>query len=664
MFNPFKKLANNAYGRLMQIQDLPDGSMVYEVWFDYCQKLYNQINVGSFLAIKNFTIGEKADYIHYSILKIVKKMPKHYAMLENLQKGYPAFSEEAARSIRDSFTDQVYRSDEDLSKIVVTAVSTNYEFIYHDNLKTINDFEVILESNIPIYGEEAKVLSPEAVQIIINKNFSIHTPEIVSIGTLKENKNIQILIDIEKALKTHFGIFGFTGVGKSNLMSTFIAKIFEKKEHCHKILFFDLMDEYLGLLLDLFFKENLNCNYVYIDHKDLSREEREYFSNPTKWSDHIAEQIYQQMVLPRDIKLHDQYAEDIKKMIKAMYLSKKVKVLGNVETVKEWFTNKMASVPTKIQKKFLLYSELEKLLINRKINLNAQITEEIRKKIIPILENPPFHSKASSRQRGKQNTSGTTHSGRQSTINGRLAPSLKSSNISTSFTLPKDFEKDSWNQYRQQLISIIKREQIVNYSNYGEFVISKEQIINDTDEKLKSSLYIFSANRDTKLRQFLNEIGLEIYEHRKEEGKISPITSLIFDEADSFIPQSEGKDESIALSKQLVEQYARRGRKFGLGIGLATQRVTYLDTTILGQLHTYFVSKLPRKSDRDRIKEAFSFSDEELNETFKYDKGNWLLVSHEGLAIEGVPLSIKSENANERLINFFIDIRKRFPTKP
>ena len=122
-----------------------------------------------------------------------------------------------------------------------------------------------------------------------------------------------------------------------------------------------------------------------------------------------------------------------------------------------------------------------------------------------------------------------------------------------------------------------------------------------------------------------------------------------------MVPQGDHEDETIRKSKEMIEQYARRGRKFGLGIGLATQRVAYLDTTILAQLHTYFVSKLPRKSDRDRIQEAFSFTQDELAETFKYQKGNWLLVSHEGMGIEGVPLSIKSENANDR-IKAFLDL--------
>ncbi|MGF1496771.1 MAG: hypothetical protein ACFB8W_08095 [Elainellaceae cyanobacterium] len=43
---------------------------------------------------------------------------------------------------------------------------------------------------------------------------------------------------------------------------------------------------------------------------------------------------------------------------------------------------------------------------------------------------------------------------------------------------------------------------------------------------------------------------------------------------------------------------ARRGRKFGLGIGISTQRIANLDVNTLAQSHTYFVSKLPRQYAR------------------------------------------------------------------
>jgi uncharacterized protein len=66
---------------------------------------------------------------------------------------------------------------------------------------------------------------------------------------------------------------------------------------------------------------------------------------------------------------------------------------------------------------------------------------------------------------------------------------------------------------------------------------------------------------------------------------------------------------------------ARRGRKFGLGVGIATQRVTYLNKSTMAQPHTYFVSELPRTSDRDRITDAFGIGEEMFRQTFKFRRG-------------------------------------------
>ena len=43
-----------------------------------------------------------------------------------------------------------------------------------------------------------------------------------------------------------------------------------------------------------------------------------------------------------------------------------------------------------------------------------------------------------------------------------------------------------------------------------------------------------------------------------------------------------------------------------------------------------------------------------LNQTFKFEKGQWLLVSHDATGLEAVPLPVKTEDANERVSSFWI----------
>ncbi len=181
-------------------------------------------------------------------------------------------------------------------------------------------------------------------------------------------------------------------------------------------------------------------------------------------------------------------------------------------------------------------------------------------------------------------------------------------------------------------------------------------MIHDLNTPDKSGLYIIQAHNPDDLRHFAWMLGTFTYEERRQSGQITPLVSFIFDEADEFIPQN-AKD-TYAESTEIAMTLARRGRKFGLGIGIATQRVTYLNTSIMAQPHTYFVSKLPRKSDQERITDAFGIGDEMFRQTFKFKKGNWLLVSYDATGLEAIPLPIYAENANDR-IEQYLDLNNK-----
>ena len=145
-------------------------------------------------------------------------------------------------------------------------------------------------------------------------------------------------------------------------------------------------------------------------------------------------------------------------------------------------------------------------------------------------------------------------------------------------------------------------------------------------------------------------------ELKRKHGEISPPVSFVYDEADQFIAQDDTPSD-MKESKYATAQLARRGRKYGLGIGIATQRIVYLDTNILGQPHTYFTSKLPRASDREKIQEAFGLSDETLQELLRFNVGQGLLISHSATAIDVRPIPIHLPDANMR-INAFLNSRR------
>lgn len=76
----------------------------------------------------------------------------------------------------------------------------------------------------------------------------------------------------------------------------------------------------------------------------------------------------------------------------------------------------------------------------------------------------------------------------------------------------------------------------------------------------------------------------------------------------------------------------------------------------IGQPHTYFVSKLPRMADREKVQEAFGLSDETLQESLRFAIGQWLLISHGATGIDGFPIPVQLSDANERIKTFLDEL--------
>ena len=181
------------------------------------------------------------------------------------------------------------------------------------------------------------------------------------------------------------------------------------------------------------------------------------------------------------------------------------------------------------------------------------------------------------------------------------------------------------------------------------YVITTQALIADLNAESHTSLYIIQSHDPDELRRFSSELGQQLFETRRRSGRTKPLVSFVFDEADEFIPSNPPQGSTYEQSANIAHMLARRGRKFGIGIGIATQRTRYLNTSIMAQPHTYLVSKLPRRVDRDVVQEAFGFSDEALKQTFKFGKGDWLLASYDATGLTGVPIPIHAENANDRI---------------
>ena len=575
-------------GRLMKVDFDDNFGYKYAIWFDYTRNLMMDLRVGTLLAIPNFSHYKEEE--HLSIVSIANVMPFHYAAGSEML-GYPTFEDQVRQEAFLDFYNQADKSVEETTKIQIIATPTGLELNKQTGQLKFRSGE---ETQIPMYGGEVAILGNDLITQIFNGNLLDN--ECIEIGKLTRG-NIEIKAKVEDLIRTHIGIFGYTGMGKSNLSSTLIAKILKEYDRPVKIVVFDLMGEYFALLADILLETD-GC-LGFLEVASLTKEVKSFMEGKGD-KDKAAISIVGSLQIPSSLnspEMKKKYIEIVKKLLS------KGKIKVRYETFK-----KLGDFIFKVESNARDSGELQ--------TLNSEIWEKF--------SNEEFN---------------------EDNIR-KLEVFLKGKNLTTLGAGVRKRDLLNALEKLDESFEPIKEHKLEVYSG-------SKSLVNDLLHNNKSGLYIIESESVDEIRTFSKEIicgGYSIYNERRKNGydhTSNPLILFYFDEADEFIPQEpQGsyKDSSIA-----VETIARRGRKFGLGVCIATQRVTYLNTNIMAQPHTYFISKLPRKSDRERVIEAFGISDEMLRETFKFRKGDWLLISHDATGMKSVPIPIHTDNAEDRI---------------
>ena len=121
------------------------------------------------------------------------------------------------------------------------------------------DMKVQSESGTPMLGEVAFLMTRDIVQMVVNRRMSAPSAEnavmVAGSHTLYRQPPLEVLVDTEPMYRRHFGIFGFTGAGKSNLLSTLVSKSLttgkdREREGDVNVVLFDVNNEFFSLLID------------------------------------------------------------------------------------------------------------------------------------------------------------------------------------------------------------------------------------------------------------------------------------------------------------------------------------------------------------------------------------------------------------------------------
>lgn len=92
--------------------------------------------------------------------------------------------------------------------------------------------------------------------------------------------------------------------------------------------------------------------------------------------------------------------------------------------------------------------------------------------------------------------------------------------------------------------------------------------------------------------------------HRRMNGKELP-TALVLDEAHTFVHRDLRADTATPAGRacgRAIERIAREGRKFGLGLVLASQRPSELSPTVLSQCNTFLLHRLVNENDQEFVR--------------------------------------------------------------
>jgi hypothetical protein len=198
----------------------------------------------------------------------------------------------------------------------------------------------------------------------------------------------------------------------------------------------------------------------------------------------------------------------------------------------------------------------------------------------------------------------------------------------------------AWATSRLTLLDNLKRAEKEKNATGGLDIEAIRQLVEQD-----SRLTCISISEPHVIKELVVDLAREFLQRRKRTFKVKPYVLFVFDEAQEFVPELGGSTGIDKDCSKIVETLLRQGRKYGLGGCLATQRIAYLNTNALQQLHTYFVGTLPRPYDRTVVSDTFTIDKQILEKTLEFAPGEWLLSSFIATGMENVPIFIRADNA-------------------
>jgi DNA helicase HerA-like ATPase len=574
---------------------------------EYQRDLMGLLEEGMLVAVKNFKQSEQASE-RFTLMEVSRVWPEHFGLRGLSDHGYyPMQFEIIEQSEEDWQSD-----DKSTMMIQIDAIPINYDLLVNEKC----EFEFVKGFSYPVVGSPTYILNGEMINRMYNQKIAqklgadpsktVEDARLDSrLGLIKmfqaSKSSIPIYVDFENLVRYHFGVFAFTGGGKSNLMSNILRRLLTHVEDT-KIVIFDISCEYTFLLLDVLSDPNIEAKIVFENRIGS------------------LEQFYNSVVKPREYEADERTKAGLQHVMNQGKLAYYTRPKQNVPTyskfmeeVEEQRKDTMGkphyvNAIDKIYDATLAYTEEHGLSENQEVE--EEFVNYISEVAAEAVEQFKVHDKS-----------------------GLYA----------------------WATTRNSIIDLIKKRNSKKGEVAGGLTVEK---IRELIENKTTKLICISISDPFTIKEFAINLTQDLLVRRKRKFQVKPHILLVFDEAQEFIP-SNGTGIDVKCSGH-VETLLRQGRKYGLGVCIATQRIAYLNTNALQQLHTYFVGTLPRPYDRMLVSDTFMIDKGILEKTLEFAPGEWLLSSYIATGIENVPIFIKADNAEKEVEKYLKKVNETF----
>lgn len=509
-------------------------------------------------------------------------------------------------------------------------------------------------TNKPSNNAEIAIIKPEATGLITSYPDSRDS---LYIGHSAIFHELKVNMNISNFFNSHFSIIGGTGSGKSFALSRIVQTLFESREKAPinaSIFVFDTFGEYHPSFTNL---ENTNPNVFFKNYTTNPQEEGELLKIPPflLGVDDLAillnaEDPSQLQVLDKALELVKIFKSDgeniksirndiIARAILEILLSGRpsVQIRDQIFSILSFYKTEDLS----------LESILSQPGYNRSLKQCLIIDSDGKLREIELLTN--FFNSFLLENNNIEIT------------NRRLFYSLEDLENAIDFALISEGMLKSEKIYDRNNLLKVRIHNLIdseykNYFDYKEYIDKESYIANlIIKNNHKAQLINFNINYvddrfGKTIVKILCKMLFDVAKTIKPRASIP--FHIVLEEAHRYV-QNDGDIDLLGYN--IFERIAKEGRKYGILLGLITQRPSELSETVISQCNNFLIFKMTHPRDMDYINKMVPFMSNEISKRIQALPPGYSYVFGNAFKL---PMIIKLDMPNPTPISNNVNIQK------